>query len=372
MMVSQEPKTGSAWPMVCMSCRRPAPSQGFHFRCPQCGSPFEFSDPLLYQPDPTHKTSMLRYRSSFPLAKDATLVSLGEGDTPLVPVSLRDRTVYMKVEGANPTGSFKDRGTAVLVSALLEAGVKIAVEDSSGNAGASFAAYAARAGITARVFVPDYASGPKRRQIEAYGAQVVRVKGPRSHAAQAALEAVEQGAVYASHAYLPYGHAGMATAAFELVEQLGQTPGSVVVPVGQGSFLLGLHLGFHALKRAGTIARLPHLIAVQARACAPLWAVHQMGASGLQWMREGETLAEGVRILRPLRGDAVLKAVEESQGQIVAVEEKQITTGRDELARRGLYVEPTSAIVWQGALAVWEQLVDPVVMILTGSGLKAG
>jgi len=362
----------SYWPLICISCRSPYPSQGFHFRCPHCGSPFDFEDRLLYQPEPAYKAGMLRYRRSFPIPPDAPFVSLGEGDTPLVPISLQDRTVFLKVEGSNPTGSFKDRGTAVLVSSLLAAGVQTAVEDSSGNAGASFAAYAARGGITARVFVPEYASGPKRRQIEAYGAQVVQVSGPRSHATRAALEAAEGGAVYASHAYLPHGHAGLATAAFELFEQLGEAPGSVVVPVGQGSFLLGLQQGFRALAEAGCIERMPRLIAVQARACAPLWAVHHMGASGLQWMREGETLAEGVRIFRPLRGDAVLKAVEQSQGQVVAVEEEQIRAGRDELARRGLYVEPTSAVVWYGALAVWEQLVDPVVMVLTGSGLKAG
>lgn len=372
MNVSQEQRTAPSWLLICMSCRKPYPSQGFHFRCPHCGSPFDLQDPLSYQPDPLYKAGMLRYRRSFPLPPDAPFVSLGEGDTPLVPVSLRNRTLFLKVEGSNPTGSFKDRGTAVLISALLAAGVQSAVEDSSGNAGASFAAYAARSGITARVFVPDYASGPKRRQIEAYGAQVVLVKGPRSHATRAVLDAVESGAVYASHAYLPQGHAGLATAAFELYEQLGEAPGSVVVPAGQGSFLLGLDLGFHALKKAGCIERIPRLIAVQARACAPLWAVHRMGASGLQWMREGETLAEGVRIFRPLRGDAVLAAVEGSQGRVVAVEEEQITSGRNELSRRGLYVEPTSAVVWHGALEAWEMLVDPVVMILTGSGLKAG
>lgn len=361
---------GWRWPFRCSNCRREYPPEGLPYRCPHCGGHYELAEPLRYQP--TEAGGMERYRASFPLPQSASLVSLGEGDTPLIEDELDGRSFWLKCEHLNPTGSFKDRGTAVLVSALAAAGVQQAVEDSSGNAGASFAAYAARAGMQARVFVPDYASGPKRAQIEAYGAEVVRILGPRSETTEAVLRQAEAGAVYASHAYLPHGLAGMATLAFELVEQLGQPPAALLLPVGQGTLLLGAWLGFQAMQQAGRIERMPQLIGVQALACAPLWAVNQRGAAGLEWVREGETMAEGIRILRPIRGDAVLRAAEASGGGFLTVDEPQIAQGMAELARRGFLVEPTSAVVWPALVANLEQLPQPVVAVLTGSGFKTG
>jgi threonine synthase len=287
-----------------------------------------------------------------------------------VPLQFEGRRVHVKCEHLNPTGSFKDRGTAVLVSALAAAGVERAVEDSSGNAGASFAAYAARAGIQARVFVPDDAAGPKRAQIEAYGAEVVRILGPRSGAADAVRRAAAKGEVYASHAYLPHILAGMATLAFEIVEQLGKPPGALIVPVGQGSLLLGVYRGFQAMEAAGVIDAIPQLIGVQAQACAPLWAVYTLGASGLAWVHEGETLAEGIRILHPHRGDAVLEALEATGGDVVAVDEEDIRRGLEALSQRGFFVEPTSAVVWPAMKAVIDQVRGPLVVVLTGSGFK--
>jgi threonine synthase len=313
---------------------------------------------------------MWRYRYTFGLPESAPAISLGEGDTPLVWAEALGRQVAFKLEFTNPTGSFKDRGSAVLASFLRSRGVEAAVEDSSGNAGASFAAYASRAGIRARIFVPESASGPKRSQIEAYGAEVTRVPGPRSEAADAVRRAAEEGAVYASHAYLPQVLSGYATIAYELVEQMDTPPAAVIAPAGQGNLLLGLGRGFAALQQAGVIGRLPRLVGVQARACAPLWAVFNYGRAGLAWVNEGETLAEGVRNRHPLRGDALLEMVTASEGLFVAVDEEEILPGRDELARRGLYVEPTSAIVWSALAQITGQVSDPIAIVLTGSGLK--
>jgi threonine synthase len=281
-------------------------------------------------------------------------------------------TAFFKCEHLNPTGSFKDRGSLVLVSALAALRVTEAVEDSSGNAGASFAAYCARAGIRATVFVPASASGPKRAQIEAYGARVVPVSGPRSAASEAAQRAVGGRTAYASHAHQPHGLAGMATIAFEIVEQLGGAPGSVFVPVGQGTLLLGLSRGFDALRAAGTIDGVPQLVGVQAQACAPLWAVARAGGVGLGFVQEGETVAEGIRIRSPLRGDALLEAVRRSGGTWVAVPEEAILEGRSALARLGLYVEPTSAVVWAALAAAGADVRRPIVAVLTGSGFKTG
>lgn len=361
-----------SFPFACVSCGRAYPLEGMPYRCPHCGGVFDFQEPMSYKPGTADPGMGIgRYRAGFPLAPEARWHSLGEGGTPLVSIDIDQRTIYFKCEYQNPTGSFKDRGAAVLTSALADAGVEEAIEDSSGNAGAAFAAYAARAGIRARIFIPDYASGPKQRQIESYGAEVVRILGPRSTTTEATLAEAEKGAVYASHAYLPHVIAGFATIAFEIYEQLGRAPSTVVLPVGQGTLLLGVYRGFKALLAGGHIDKLPELIGVQARACAPLWSVFHGGGAGLTWISEGETLAEGIRILKPLRGDDVLRAVEASGGTIVVVEEAEIAEGRDALGHRGLYVEPTSAVVWPALLEVLEARGGPLVAILTASGLKA-
>ena len=358
---------------ACSSCGHPYPQEGFPFRCSNCGGHFDFIDPLDFkQPEsPSIDRGMSRYRNSFPLLSETPYVSLGEGGTPLVEVQQEQRSIFLKCEHLNPTGSFKDRGTAVLISALLEQGVTKALEDSSGNAGASLAAYAARAGIEATVFVPGYASGPKQAQIQAYGARVVPIPGPRSAVAEAVMQEAESGGIYASHTYLPHGIAGMATIAYELVEQLGTAPAAVLAPVGQGTLFLGLYRGFLALREAGVIEEIPKLVAVQAQACAPIWAVFKAGATGLEWVQEGTTVAEGIRILHPLRGDRILEALDDSGGMVVAVEEDDILPARDELASRGLYVEPTSAVVWAALAQCLPQLDDPVVLVLTGHGLKS-
>jgi threonine synthase len=220
------------------------------------------------------------------------------------------------------------------------------------------------------VFVPEAASGPKRSQIAAYGAEVVSVPGPRTNAAEAVRRAAEAGAIYASHAYLPFNIPGYATLAYELVEQLGDTAFSVVFPTGQGGLLLGVQRGFEALWKAGRIQQMPKLVGVQARACAPLWALSAYGPAGLQWISEGQTVAEGIRVRYPVRGDAVVRAVEETGGMFVAVDEEDILVGRDELARQGFYVENTSAVVWKAIQAIRGKVPEPIVAVLTGSGLK--
>lgn len=364
----------------CTNCYLSYPHQGVPYKCPNCGGLFDYAEPFTYDPAQlsSRQPGIWRYRHTFPLALDADPVSLGEGNTPLVWAEAFGLPVAFKCEFLNPSGSFKDRGSAVIAGVLRWRGITTAVEDSSGNAGASFAAYAARAGIRTRIFAPDSASGPKRHQIEAYGAELVRIMGPRSNASKAVLRIVDSSdtgdqppLVYASHAYLPFNLPGYATLAYELVDQMGGAPGSLVLPVGQGGFLLGIGRGFQALLAAGAIQHLPVLVGVQARACAPLWALFSYGTDGLSWAAEAPTLAEGIRVLQPLRGDAVLNTIATHRGLIVALDEEEIMPGRDQLARRGLYVEPTSAVVWGALAQLVGKLPEPIAVVLTGSGLKA-
>lgn len=359
-------------PILCTNCRRPYPTDQTPYRCPVCNGIYDFAAPFEFHSDliEPYLPGLWRYRHTFNLPTEASIVSLGEGLTPLIWQTAFGKQVAFKQEMLNPSGSYKDRGSAVLASWLLARRVSAAIEDSSGNAGASFAAYAARAGLQAKIYIPDYAAGPKRAQIEAYGADVVRILGPRSKTAEAALRAADAGEVYASHAYLPIGLAGYATLAYELYEQMGGAPGTVIVPAGQGNLYLAIGRGFQALKVAGLIERIPQMIGVQALACAPLWAVSRYGASALGRISEGQTLAEGVRIQHPLRGDAVLNFAVQNDGYFIAVDEPHILHGRDSLARLGFYVEPTSAIVWQALAEVIGDAPEPIAVVLTGSGLK--
>jgi threonine synthase len=316
---------------------------------------------------------MWRYRDMLPVYEGAEAVSLGEGFTPLLPVQLYGSRVLCKLEFLAPSGSFKDRGTSVLVSVLAGMGVTEVVEDSSGNAAASLAAYCARAGIHARIFVPAHASPAKLAQIAVYGATVVPVEGPRENSALAAQEAAAT-SYYASHNYSPFFLEGTKTFAYEVWENLGgRLPHNVVLPVGNGSLLVGAYKGFKDLKSAGLADRLPRLFAVQAQACAPFYDAYCRGLDDPQPVTPLETVAEGICIARPSRGRQVLNAIRATGGTVVAVDEAEIRSARAVLARAGLYVEPTSATV-ASALVKLNRMIDAeqiTIAALTGSGLKS-
>ena len=356
-------------PFRCPACGQTQPLDFRGWKCPACGGLLDLNPPEAFDAKQIVSAdhTLWRYRHTFPLPPAAEAVTLGEGLTPLIPVVVDQRLVHFKLEFTNPTGSFKDRGMTIVLTALKAIGVTEALEDSSGNAGAAFAAYAARAGVRASVFVPAAASGPKLTQIAAYGADIHAIEGPRSNTAAAAQQAAAHGSYYASHVYNPLGLAGQATVAYELWEQLGRAPQTVVLPVGNGTLLLGLHRGFKGLFAAGLIERLPRLVGVQARACAPLWAMQLQGPAGLDQVTEGATLAEGIRVVRPARAEAILSAIRESGGTMLAVNEPAILAGQNALARVGLYAEPTSAIVWEAL----KHTPGEAVAILTGSGLKS-
>jgi threonine synthase len=285
-----------------------------------------------------------------------------------------DRAVLAKVEGGLPTGSFKDRGTAVTISWLRARGVREIVVDSSGNAGASFAAYAARARLRARVFVPADASPAKLLQVRAHGAIVVTVPGPRSaagDAARAALDGAGPDVAYASHLWQPAFLAGTATFAYEVFEQMGRrAPDAVVAPLGGGTLLLGVHLGFARLRAAGLIERIPRLVGVQSDACAPLARAFRAGEPDAVAVLPAATIAEGIRIALPPRSRQILAAVRETGGEIVEVSDDEIRTALRRLLAQGLFVEPTSAAAYAG-LARSAHPDKTVVIALTGHGLKA-
>jgi threonine synthase len=318
--------------------------------------------------------SAWRYASALPVGAERA-VSMGEGGTPLVAGAWAGAPVQYKLEFLMPTGSFKDRGMTVMVSYLKSHGLTRVLEDSSGNAGASLAAYAAAAGMQCRILVPETTSPPKIAQMAACGADVVTVPGSRQAVAE---EAIRQSAeiFYASHNWQPFFVEGTKTLAFELWEQLGfRAPDNVVVPLGYGSNVLGAERGFGDLVRTGEIARGPRLFGIQAAACAPYAAAFAAGGERLVDTPIAPTIAEGIATPKPTRVAEVLRATRDSGGAILAVSEAEIVQALGELARQGLYVEPTSAAAAAGLTRLLAggaiRPEETTVLVLTGSGLKA-
>lgn len=362
-------------------CDLRAPVEAVPASCVACAAPLTYCRDLpvgLTLSDLTGR-GVWRYA---PLLPGVEPVSLGEGATPLVPsASIGPQLgihLWLKAEGGNPSGSFKDRGASVMVSVLQSFGARTVTDDSSGNAGASLAAYAARGGLRAVLYVPADASGPKLSQIAALGADVVHVAGPRERAAEAARNACrdDTSMLYASHNTSPFFVSGITTLAFELVEDVhGCLPDHIVVPVGGGGLFLGLARGFAQLRDLGWIERVPRMHIAQPTACAPVvWALAEGKPVPLECV-PSSTVAEGARIANPPRGREVLSMLRAVGGDAVAVEDELILSTQRALAvTEGLYVEPTAAL----SAAALPQLISrgtirrgsTVTAILTGTGLK--
>jgi len=319
--------------------------------------------------------SLWRYRRAIRVDA-ASAVTMGEGWTPLATIEWDGLALLAKLEFMMPTGSFKDRGMTVMISYLKSCGVDRVLEDSSGNAGASLAAYAAAAGMRARILVPETASYPKIVQMAATGAEVVTIPGTRQAVADAAL-AMSKEIFYASHNWQAFFAEGTKTLAYEIWEQLGfRAPDNVVMPLGYGANVLGCEHGFGELLRAGEIARMPRLFAVQAANCAPYHAAFQAGGDRLVPVEVKPTIAEGIASSKPTRVREVLEAIRASGGSTIAVSEDEIVEALGRFARKGLYVEPTSATAGAGLSRLIKQgriaRSETTVLVLTGSGLKAG
>jgi threonine synthase len=365
----------AALQLHCSRCGERYTPEALRWRC-DCGGPLDlacrprFDRRRIAGRGPT----LWRYREALPLAPEATPVHLGEGYTPLLQGRVGGFPVWLKQDHLFPTGSYKDRGAALLISHAAALGVQRVVEDSSGNAGAAIAAYCARAGLACDIYVPEESSPAKLLQIRGYGATLQRVPGGRQAAALAAQEAA-QTTYYASHVWNPFFLHGCKTFAFEVWEQLGRrAPDSLVLPVGNGTLLLGAAIGFDELLAARQIERAPRLIGVQAAACAPLALAYEGGAEAPVEVATQHTLAEGIAIAAPARGEQILAAVRRSEGQFIAVTEEEIATATRAWWRHGFALEPTAGATLAGLaryLAAGSHSREIIVSAITGHGLKA-
>ncbi|MFC7136647.1 pyridoxal-phosphate dependent enzyme [Halobaculum litoreum] len=342
------------------------------WRC-ECGRPLDYAERPLPDgpaPDPGAFDTRDGLWSFDEFLPEAPAVSLGEGATPLVDAP--DWDAQFKLEYVFPTGSFKDRGATTTLSRAAALGVDTVVEDSSGNAGAAIATYAARAGIDAEIYVPASVKDSKLRAIRRAGATPVKTAGPRQATTDACVEAVESGAGwYASHAWNPAFYAGTATFAYETALQRDwDAPDAVVLPLGHGTLFLGAYRGFRALLDAGWIDSMPRLLGAQAAGYAPVVeALH-----GAEAAAGANGVADGIQIPEPTRGDRIREAIAATDGDAVALDESAVESELAALHARGFYTEPTCAIAPAALRAYRERGVldgdEDVVVPLTGSGLK--
>lgn len=314
-----------------------------------------------------------RYRPLLDLPAHTQIVSLNEGNTPLIPAPrlasqlAGDFELYIKFEGVNPTGSFKDRGMTAAIGEALGRGAKAVICASTGNTAASAAAYAARAGLRAIVLIPQgkVAAG-KLAGASAYGAQVIQIEGSFDDALSMVVALSERQPIALVNSLNPYRLEGQKTASFEICEELGAAPDLLCLPVGNAGNINAYWMGFkqyHRLHATG----LPRLLGVQAEGAAPLVLGHPV--------EKPETVATAIRIGRPARGEGALQAAEESGGRIIAVSDDEILYMQSLLASEGIWVEPASAAGLAGLAAeIRAGRLDPrgmrVVVVCTGHGLK--
>ncbi len=331
---------------------------------------------MTFQTVPTYQGVLARYAQYLDIPAHTRPVTLQEGNTPLIPMPGLAAELgggfelFVKYEGLNPTGSFKDRGMTVAISEAYGRGAKAVICASTGNTAASAAAYASRAGLRAVVIIPQgkVAAG-KLAGAVAYGAEVIQIEGSFDDALALVVQISQQQPIALVNSLNPYRLEGQKTAAFEICEALGAAPDWLCLPVGNAGNITSYWMGFrqyHDLYRLG----LPRILGVQAAGSAPL----VLGRP----VEHPETVATAIRIGRPARGEQALEAAEQSGGRILAVSDEEILAMQRRLAAGGVWVEPASAAglaglaheLLAGRLSLDELRGRRIVAVCTGHGMK--
>ena len=382
--------TSFSWTLECSACVpvRTRAADGLPGVCDACGSPYLVRYASLPAPEAKsllrrQRWTMWRYSAWLPLAEGERPVTLGEGGTPLLSVKrlgARDgfEHLWVKEEGTNPTGSFKARGLAAAITRATLAGAKQFVVPTAGNAGVALSAYAARAGVAARVYAPTSTPRPILEQIRAFGGDLVLLEGHIGDCGKAARQfAADTGAVDVSTLREPYRIEGKKTLGLELAEQLGWTlPDAIVYPTGGGTGLIGMWKAFQELRESGWVrggGTLPRMFSVQASGCAPVVQAFEAGAERCTPWPDPKTVAAGLRVPAPLGDRLMLRALRESNGGAVAVSDEdlqaaaralQTVEGIDASPEGGAALAGARELKRRGALRPSER----VVLFNTGAG----
>jgi len=394
------------WGSAPGSILTPMESTLTHLECPECGRRYDHrkvqtvcrdcNSPLeaKYDLEKAAKTLSLeaaaarprgiwRWTEVLPVLNADHRLTLGEGNTPLVPAPRLGELaglshVWIKDESGNPTGSFKARGLAMAVAKGIELGLKEFVIPTAGNAGGALAAYAARAGAVAHVYMPRDAPAANQEEVKAFGAELVLVDGLINEAGkQAAAEAARRRWFDVSTFKEPYRLEGKKTMGLELAEHFGgELPDVVLYPTGGGTGLVGMWKAFDEMQQMGWIdSKRPRMISVQAAGCAPVVRAGIEGKERTEPWPNAQTEAAGLRVPAPFADRMILRAIRESGGTAVAVTEAEIVEAQQEAAtKEGVLMAPEGAATWAALkrLAQDGRVMpsDRVVIFNTGSGLK--
>jgi threonine synthase len=377
--------------------------------CPKCGKNYAYAElahlcacgsPLLVQYDLARASRELdtglfagraadlwRYKELLPVIEEENIVSLGEGFTPLLRLAGAGRSLgldrlYLKDEGLVPTGSFKARGAAVAVSKALELGVETLIMPTNGNAGAAAALYGARAGIRAKIIMPESAPFITRLECHAAGADLYLVKGLISDCGRIVARAIKNHARDARPWYdfstlkEPYRIEGKKTMGYEIAEQFGwESPDVILYPTGGGVGVIGVYKAFREMRELGFVSGMPRLVAVQAENCAPIVRAFQENKSESSFWENSGTVAFGINVPKALGDFLVLEAVYASKGHACAVTDGEIITAQRELAQKeGCFVCPEGSALYAAAGKLrregWIGRNESVVLLSTGAGIK--
>lgn len=375
-----------------------------HLECSKCGKTYDPDQvnqlcscgaPLLVKYDTkrlaavkkdilfNRPLSLWRYKEFLPVKKDESIVTLGEGMTPIIPLEkigtrLGMKNLYMKDEGIIPTGTFKCRGAAVGVSRAKELGIKTLVMPTAGNAGAAWAMYSARAGMKAYIVMPEDAPPITRNECAVSGAALYFVRGIISDATKIVVRAVEKyGWFDASTLKEPYRIEGKKTMALEIAEQFNwEVPDVIVYPTGGGVGIIGIYKCLCELQEIGWIERkMPRLVSVQAAGCAPIIKAWEEGKSESERWKNPVTVALGLKVPKPLGDFLILDAIYKTNGCAVAIEDEEILGAQANLAaEEGVFACPEGASTLAAAIRLfkqgWIKPDEKVVLLNTGTGLK--
>jgi threonine synthase len=369
--------------LECLFCARRYPLDVFEIFCPFC------HEPMLISSTPRKRSfaldrslSLEKYQSFLPLAHVTKTLSLGEGDTPLLPLDRVRRKhhlppVYAKNETINPTQSFKDRGTAVAVQKAVSLGIKSIGTVSTGNMAGSTAAYGARAGLRTIVLLKADTPPEKIRAAGIYGPILLKVRGDYGELFAASLEIGRKHGIYFMNSIDPLRIEGYKITGYEIFQQLGgRVPRYLFVPVSSGGHLIGLMRAFLDLKEEGFTEELPVFVGVQAKGCSPVARAFAGGKARYSSFPHPATIAHAISNPAPPGGNLVLKLVRENKGMVMAVTDAEILAAQRELAElEGIFADPASATVLAALIKLSRRqrmsLKDEVVLVITGSGLKS-
>lgn len=362
--------------ILCVSCGKEYHEEENIFHCPECGGPLD----ILYDYSKVKKSldkseffkepvNHWKYWMFYPVPPRQK-VSMQEGGTPLIKSNFF-HDVWLKYEATNPTGSFKDRGSTIEVTRAMELGIKKVCCASTGNMGASVAAYCARAGIRCKIFLSGTACRSKLKQIKAHGAEIKQVNGDYVEALKKCEDFAKRNKWYLMGDY-PYRGEGEKSVGFEIADQMNwEVPDFVLTPMGNGTLIYAIYDAFQELKTLGLTAKIPTLIGFQSEGCSPIVNSYKNNQNSIEPVRNPKTVATAIECGNPIDGKKALIALRKTGGFAETLSDKEILGVQVLLARQeGLFVEASGAVSVAGYMKVKNKLGGKIVCVLTGHGLK--